>query len=513
MLLMSSATAQLRRRGYCIAWRYALVLLCILACWPKIGESQTPASNSAGGVRGTSPPTAAPLPATALGGSVVADFDTLMMLIQQTIDPDSWLLAGGQNTITPYPAGVYVDPQGYLRRLKESEKLTFDLHKPAAEAPRHPWRQPSQLRTISLRQIEASLADSRNRGVQPTLDLLKLAGLTRIQYVKVLAAEEDVLLAGPAGESEHGFLLQDLATTASLINATTAPMGCSIEPTNEGLLAAQQLLGERGTLERLARNPKLVVEQLQAKVGAHSISVFGMSPQCSTAIALIDADEHMKRVGFGTAVTSPRIKSYFDFLDEQAVVPKQSMIRWWFAFSDLPVESSAAGNIFQLPEHCVQVLSEQQWVSHQTGRTPTGAQDEAADKFAREMTRFLPQLRQTHPSYARLCGVFEGGLALQLALESTGQGNWRAWFPNLCGLGRALANDEQVDAPKTVEGLTTWHRLKSGTIVAVVSGGVTMDVKQLAARSQWRQSKFLTASVVLDEAAVPSAAHGRWWWD
>jgi general secretion pathway protein D len=42
------------------------------------------------------------------GGSVIADFDTLMMLIQQTIDPDSWLLAGGQSTITPYPANLSI---------------------------------------------------------------------------------------------------------------------------------------------------------------------------------------------------------------------------------------------------------------------------------------------------------------------------------------------------------------------------------------------------------------------
>ncbi len=35
-----------------------------------------------------------------------------MNLIQQTIDPDSWLQAGGTNTISPYPSGVYVDPKG-----------------------------------------------------------------------------------------------------------------------------------------------------------------------------------------------------------------------------------------------------------------------------------------------------------------------------------------------------------------------------------------------------------------
>ncbi len=499
-------------------FRHVLFLGFVVACCTQVGNSQSPSIDQAGGVSGTypdlvTPPLATPLTGVAPGGSVIADFDTLMMLIQQTIDPDSWLLAGGQSTITPYPAGVFVDPKGHMRRLKESGKLSFDLQKPTTELPRHPWRQTSKLRTISLKEIDASLAKSRSRGLQPTLDLLKLAGLSRITYVKVLAAEEDVLLAGPAGESEFGFLLEDLATTAALINSQTAPLGCSIEPTNEGLLAAQQLLSERGTLVRLARNPKLVIEQMHGTIGSHAVSVFGLSPQCSTAIALVDADEHMKRVGFGSALTSPRIKSYFDFLDEQAVVPKQSMIRWWFAYSDSPVEATATGSLFQLPENCVNVLSEQQWVSQQGGRAPTGNHDEAADKFAVAFSEHLPRLRQSHPSYARLCGVFETGLALQLVLESTGQGDLRAWFPNLCGLGKALATAEHVDAPKTVEGLTTWHRLKSGTIVAVASGGVTMDLKQAAAQSKWKDSKFLTATVIADQPAVPTSAHAGWWWD
>lgn len=42
------------------------------------------------------------------GGAVIADFDTLMNLIQQTIDPDSWLAAGGTNTINPYPATLSI---------------------------------------------------------------------------------------------------------------------------------------------------------------------------------------------------------------------------------------------------------------------------------------------------------------------------------------------------------------------------------------------------------------------
>ena len=469
--------------------------------------AQLPPRGDSGAASPSSSPGAIP------GGGVVADFDTLMNLIQQTIDPDSWLQAGGTNTINPYPAGVYVDPKGYMKRLKESGQLPVNLRLATSKLPRHPWRQASKLRTVSLKQLDASLAAARGSGLQPSIDLLKVAGLSRITYVKVLPAEEDVLIAGPAGENENGFLLQDLATVAALINKQTMPMGCSIEPTNEGILAAQQLLQERGALDRLARNPKMLVEQLQEKIGAHNVSVFGLPANCSTAIALVDADEHMKRIGFGTVRTTPYVKSYFDFLDEQAAVPNQSLVRWWFAFSDEPIRANGANQMFQLPDNCVSILSEQQWVSQTAERAPTGQHDASADKFAKELTRNIPELRKSLPTYARVCGVFEAGLSLQLALEINGQQNLRGWFPNLCQLGKSLCETDVGPSPKSVEGLTTWHRLKSGTTVAVVSGGVKIELQSVAGRENWVDAKFLAASAVPTQAAVPTTAHAQWWWD
>lgn len=452
-------------------------------------------------------------PAAIPGGAVIADFDTLMNLIQQTIDPDSWLQAGGQNTISPYPAGVYVDPKGYMKRMKEAGQLPVNLRLATSATPKHPWRQASKLRTVSLKQLDASLSKSRASGLQPTIDLLKVAGLSRISYVKVLPAEEDILIAGPAGENEFGFLLEDLATVAAMINKQTTPMGCSIEPTNEGILEAQRMLQERGALDRLARNPKLLVEQMQEKIGAHNVSVFGLPSHCSTALALVDADEHMKRIGFGTVKTTPYVKSYFDFLDEQAAVPNQSLVRWWFAFSNEPILANGANQMFQLPENVVSVLSEQQWVSQTAVRAPTGQNDSSADKFAKELTKSIPELRKSLPTYARLCGVFEAGLALQVALEMNGESNLRGWFPNLCNLGKSLCETPTIASPKTVEGLTTWHRLKSGTTVAVVSGGVKIDLQSVADRANWEDAKFLAPSVVPAQAAVPSTAHSQWWWD
>ncbi|MEM7478204.1 MAG: DUF1598 domain-containing protein [Planctomycetota bacterium] len=444
------------------------------------------------------------------GGAAMADFDTLMNLIQQTIEPDSWLQNGGTNTILPYPSGVYVDPKGHMKRVRVSEQLQDELFRQNTELP-HPWRNSSNLRTVSLKQLDHALQKAIYSGVPPTAELAKLAGLTKIKFVKIDVANEDILIAGPAGDSVAGFELQDLAVVAALVNSDTAPLGCSIEPSNQGLLDAQAYLQETGVIRKLARSPQQVVEQMKSKIGAHEVKVFGMNSNTGTAVALVDADEHMKKVGFGTVNTKTRIDSYFDHLSKLGdKVPNQSLIRWWFAFADKPVRISVSGDIFQLPEECVAVMSEQQWVSQQ-GRAPTGQNDPAADAFAQGMTENLDDLRKTHASYARLSAVFEISLALQLACERTGQPSLRAWLPNLCSLGRMAPPENPT--PKTVEGLTTWHKLKNGTVLAVVSGGVKVDALNLAASDNWQESKFIASSVMPEAPAQPTVAHGRWWWD
>ncbi len=201
----------------------------------------------------------------------MADFDTLINLIQQTVDPDSWLAAGGTSSILPYPSGVYVDPAGHLQRIRETEPLGVDLLT-QSDSPRHAWRTSSSLRTVSLKKLDQAMFEIATRGLRPSQELLKLAGLSKIQFVKIDLANEDVVIAGPAADQSFGFELQDLAVVAALINTATAPLGCSIEPSNAGLLAAQDVI-RQGALKRLARNPQLIVEQMQEKIGPHNVRV------------------------------------------------------------------------------------------------------------------------------------------------------------------------------------------------------------------------------------------------
>ncbi len=382
---------------------------------------------------------------------------------------------------------------------------------PSLAGNRQQWRAGSGLRTVSLKALDAALGMTAARGLEPTAQMNKLAGITHIQYVAIDVENRDVLIAGPAAKgNDNGFLLQDLRTLASLMNKNTAPLGCSLDPNNQGILEAQKFMADPSVVGRLGRTPQVVADQLRAKVGPHAVNIFGIDATSQTALALVNADEHMKRVGLGLETTTPRIKTYFDHLERSGKAPAQSLIRWWFAYNPATINASAANDLFELPENVVAVMSEQQWVNAHGDRQATGANDAAADAFAEEMTAKFRQLCASEPAYARLEGIFELGLALQISIEASKQNSLAEWFPNLAYRDQSSASEGQ--APKTVEGVTAWDRMKNGTVVAVISGGVKLEPAAVAGRGNWNSSN-VERPAALAAATSSQATAAQWWWD
>ena len=492
-------------RGAVAVSASCLAIVGLLCANLNAQDSRSSASQSAAPSSISQPETGAARPGAA-GGGVVQDWSTLMMLISNTVDVDSWRDFGGtgSNTMIPYPNGVWLDAKGHFKRIHRG-----DLPSVAGSAKQ--WRAGSGLRTISLKALDSALAMTNSRGLLPTSQMVNLAGISHIQYVAIDVANRDVLIAGPAVQgNDSGFLLEDLRTLAALMNNNTAPLGCSLDPNNQGIIEAQKFLSDPNVIGRLGRTPGLVAEQLKAKVGSHSVNIFGIDATSSTALALVDADEHMKRVGLGLDVTSPRIKTYFDHLDRTGKAPTQSLIRWWFAYNPASINASAANDLFELPENVVAVMSEQQWVNAQGDRQATGSNDVAADAFAEEMTAKFRQLCATEPAYARLEGIFELGLALQISIEASKQASLAEWFPNLAYRDRTSSAAPRV--PKSVEGVTAWDRLKNGTVVAVISGGVKIEPASVGGRANW-QSNNVERPAALAAAASSNASATQWWWD
>ncbi len=448
------------------------------------------------------------------GGAAMADFQSLMSLIQQTITPDAWLDNGGSNTMLPYPSGVYVDPKGQLKRStagKIDRSVEDRLRKSSVDAPKgnKAWQTASHLRMVSLKRLDQALVDAAAGRKPMTADIIRLGGINKISYILIDPATEDVILAGPADPNQLGFFLEDLAVVSALVNQQTVPLGCSIEPNQQRLLATQQFLAQPNAAATLSKSPAKFAEQLGKTIGDYNVEIFGMNPRCGTAVALLAADEQMKMLGFGKVSYPVPVKSYFSHLETQNNVPTESMIRWWFAYNDLQIATNSDKTLFGLPESCVRVLSEQQFVT-KTGRAPTGKNDPAADAFAAEMSEKMNELRNYDPNFSRLCCVFESAVALQVALDKVGMADFRPWFPNLVGLGK-LDSAKAVE-PKTVPGLVTTHLLKKKkTNVAVISGGVTVNPKSALKSDNVKVSQLLSGSAVPSKSKAAESA--AWWWD
>jgi hypothetical protein len=469
------------------------------------------------------------------GGAPMADFGSLMNLIQNTVDPDNWLAAGGTSSMLPYPAGVWIDPRGRLQRMEQQsisqplEDILLGSAGPDSRIPAgdsipaggsagtgdsagtlsHRWHLASPLRVISLRRLDQLLSACGRQPKLITPELLRAAGLRQVHYVRLDLENRDVLLAGPADGNLAGCFLDDIAVVFSLIRQDTSPFGCSIEPAHEQLLNAQQFISTPQATRLLGSSPERFVARLTELMGAHEAEVFGMNPRCSTAVALLAADEHMKQVGFGKASLPVSIDSYFELLDRQSSIPHQSIVRWWFDYSDEPVVASSQHPIFRLPDHCIRLLSERQMVTLQ-GRQPSGDRDPAADAFAEQFSRHLQQLRGFDPNYSRMCCVFEMALAAQLALDQAGLPDFSRWFPTLCGLG--VETQQGVHQPKHVDGLAASHQSqRTRTNVAVVSGGVLVSPKRKADRNRLETSALIGGTILDQTGRLTERDH--WWWD
>ncbi|MGH7199133.1 MAG: hypothetical protein ACREJB_00905, partial [Planctomycetaceae bacterium] len=140
-------------------------------------------------------------PLTLAGGGSQADFQTLMTLIMQETEGPWFDQDGVGGTMSPFPSGVMVDPNGMLVRLSREElsgrldalgiqSRQADLHEDIAR--------PSTLRLVSLTRLEREVAERLADGKPVVESMRNLAGLSQIEYVFFYPEEGEVVIGGPA---------------------------------------------------------------------------------------------------------------------------------------------------------------------------------------------------------------------------------------------------------------------------------------------------------------------------
>ncbi len=483
------------------------------------------------------------------GGGSMADFGSLMNLVQTTVEPDSWEALGGVGTMAPYPQGVIVDPSGLLREI-DTQHVSPDDHEAAIAAlltqppadgdvasDEDDWRAPARIRCVSVRRMMQALAGralqqqtlvrSTDGAALPdstradaSLEAFRsMAGLSRV--VVVMVTHDDLILAGPVAgfDDVDGWLLDrksglppislvSLATGVKAARSRT-PYGCTIDPTTEGLQAAatlgQQIVAGGIPMSRAA-------DQLAAALGRQNISVFGMTASNEVAYTMVEADRHMKRLALGIEPLPARVRNYLQMVSStgDGTPPTDLLLRLWFTTRALDVRASEVDGdrIVQLAGTPIRLSGENER-AQLDGARGNHVVDPASLAFVDHFNQNWGSIRAKYPIYGALESVYMATAISELwkrtAMNSDHETLQRAVMYFAAEQAPTLLPPRQVDS------IAVLHRYQRGRKkhqVLMASGGVEITSGDLVPLKIGDYPGLRSFAKIRDGRPAD-----RWWWN
>lgn len=445
------------------------------------------------------------------------------------------VLAGTASAQLVAPAGVVVDANGVLR-TKLYEDPTGELSRErlqAAKASLNPQvAAPTKLRKVSLTRLEAAIEKAQKEGRQPTDEMKYLAGLTRIQYVFYYPETKDIVVAGPAegwmidlsgrpvGVNSGRAIaeLQDLVVALRAYSPAQANssedadqdsvIGCSIDPTPEGLQQMQAFLQQLGG-HATPDQTQYIVDGLRTALGLQKVRVMGISPKTHFAQVLVEADYRMKLIGIGLEQPPIKLASYVDRAKPRDV-SRNALQRWYFTPDYQCVKVTENGDAIELVGDGVKLVGADELVTEDGERVSNGRVDRASEAFVTGFTRSYPQLADRVPVYAQLRNLIDMTIAAAYMREHDlfGQAGWT--MPVFGDESKFPV--EICNAPVEVETAvaSVWRGNK---LMTPVGGGVVIEAEQALASTNVQQDVKGEVSKAREEQNLSKLAAGQWWWD
>jgi hypothetical protein len=425
-------------------------------------------------------------------------------------------------------AGIHVDANGVLR-MKSIVDATGKLSKRRLAQMRaaagDDILRPSELRKISLNRLEASILTAATTGRGVTDEMRYLAGLTRIQYLFFYPESNDIVIAGPAegvGMNADGRMiglqtgkgvlhLQDLVVALRAFPPAAEPtrlIGCSIDPTPEGLARMQQfLLSIQGRIT--PQDDVNIALGLKNSLGDQVVTVLGVSPRTRFAQVLVEADYRMKLIGIGLERPPVKIKTYIEKASP-AMVARNAMQRWYFVPNYESVSVSDDRLAMELVGEGVKLVGEHEVIDRTGVRTQTQKSDRASQIFVRSFTQKYAELAEHVPVYGDLRNMIDMTIVAAFIQQNDfyGQADWKmSLFGN-----ESTFPVEVYQAPTRVESAVNvvW---KGNRLMTPIGGGVTIQPgKAFDSVSVGEDTDGHIASARAD-TAIDDLPADSWWWD
>jgi hypothetical protein len=415
--------------------------------------------------------------------------------------------------------GVVIDPAGMVRAasLEDREELANQLQN-ANQVLNGDLREAAEMRMVSLKGLQAAVAESHAAGKEIPAEVEFMAGLQRIEYVFVDQQNHDVIVAGPAEPwkmREDGFVvgtvtggatmrLADLTVALrSVENARQEGITCSIEPTEEGRQRLQQLLNR--VKLRPGQSPVVLEASMREAFGPQMIYLSGIPTDSRFARTLVAADFEMKRVAMGlTPSPVATLPSYLE-MSRNSQQTKNQNPRWWMACNYDSLGKSEDGLAWKLSGQGVQTMTEQD-VVNQDGSVKRGGVDKMAKAWADKMTESYGDLSKEMPVFSELQNMMDLTVVATLIVQER--------LADKAGLDLtvlAAENDAlqlaSYTTPKAVEPHCSFIRGRAGWVVTA-SGGVDINGFQVVQN----QVADPSGSKIREEALAASTGN-RWWWN
>jgi hypothetical protein len=424
-----------------------------------------------------------------------------------------------------------VDPQGLLRRTKETEN-TENLSRVRLESARRSRnsdaRRSSLLRKVSLPRLEKAIQLRTASGRPVDESMLLFAGLRKIQYVIAYPESGDLVIAGPAGdwtfdgdgrivstEDAHPVIRLDdfVVILRHAIRQKDGVFGCAISPTQQGLTSIKQFIDRTSTRPLRRGERKKWLEGLHQSLGLQEVDVFGIDPGSGVARTLVEADLHMKLIGMGLEESIPEVTSYLDRIKipRGGAPPPLEVLRWWFTLKLDSIRRDNDENSFEMLGQVVRLQSENEFLDEQGRRVPTGQSEPLNAAFADDFTRHYSKLVEKYPIYGELENVFQ--LAVVAALIHGEQLAEKTAWHAACFRDESTYVVPSQQPPKWVDSVINYRLIDGIHVIAGVSGGVRVQPELLLQGKVAPAGSEEFPALRLTPQRHSAQDQEQWWWD